>query len=193
MINSWTATLSVNAGLALCTQGLRLWVDAVHDEKLPDFSTLTPQQQRRLFLHPNFQDPDLICFTHCHPDHFSPEFTLRFLRHRSVRGLIFPPDVLTIKSGLENFLKEQKIPAVVLTEQIHHAVFHPAPGLAVEALKTPHLDEQFRNIPHYCYIISFGKKRILFTADVDYTQETFETLSDILFDAVFVNPLFFRF
>ena len=35
-------TLSANAGIALSFGGLRVWVDALHDQKIPGFSTVTP-------------------------------------------------------------------------------------------------------------------------------------------------------
>ena len=45
-------------------------------------------------------------------------------------------------------------------------------------------------MPHACLLLTLGEKRVLFTADADYTLETFPGLPPL--DAVFVNPLFFR-
>ena len=148
MINSWTATLSVNAGLALCTEGLRLWVDAVHDEKLPDFSTLTPQQQRRLFLHPNFQDPDLICFTHCHPDHFSPGLcNLAMERYPAARVVLPEPYV------------DGQLP-------LHgQEVMLPAGGRLLTFRRLIHEGEQYRNTPHYGLMIEDEGDALLVLGD----------------------------
>ena len=44
-------------------------------------------------------------------------------------------------------------------------------------------------MPHFCYLIECGEKKLLFTGDVDFTQERFPDLKGVLLDAVFVNPL----
>ena len=44
---------------------------------------------------------------------------------------------------------------------------------------------------HFCYLITFGEKKLLFTADLDYISEDLSRLQGIHLDGVFVNPLFF--
>lgn len=64
-------TLSANAGVAIETGGIRIWVDALHDVQVPGFSTLRAQRLRQLWTAEAFQSPDAIVYTHCHPDHYS--------------------------------------------------------------------------------------------------------------------------
>ena len=54
-----------------------------------------------------------------------------------------------------------------------------------------HLDEKYHAVPHFCYMIRCGQKRLFFTSDADYRLETFSFLGDAPLRAVFVNPLFF--
>ena len=68
-------TLSANAGLAIEIGGKRIWVDALHTRKQPGFSCLDAQLQKKMLSHPAFQKPDVICYTHCHPDHYSRSLT----------------------------------------------------------------------------------------------------------------------
>ena len=148
MINPWTVTLSVNAGLALNTEGLRLWVDAVHDEKVPEFSTLTPELQDRLFETEAFQNPDLICFTHCHPDHFSKALcqrTLeRFPRAEAVLPEPFAEGQIRLSGG------EQ-----LLTVKGRILSFH----------RLTHEGPQFREVPHYGMLIEDEGETILILGD----------------------------
>ena len=53
-------TLSANAGASLDFGGLRLGVDALHDEKVPGFSTVTPALWAAMRTHPAFAEPDLL-------------------------------------------------------------------------------------------------------------------------------------
>ena len=64
-------TASVNAGISLHWGAHQVWCDALHDTRVPGLSTLTPERFRRLLAHPAFQGPELLFFTHCHPDHYS--------------------------------------------------------------------------------------------------------------------------
>lgn len=64
-------TLISNAGVSISFGGLRIWVDALHDQRLSGFSTVSPAQWEHLRRSDVLAPPDVICFTHCHPDHYS--------------------------------------------------------------------------------------------------------------------------
>ena len=64
-------TLSVNAGVALHLGRHRIWSDALHDRRVVGFSTVTPEIWNILQAHPDFARPEVLFYTHCHPDHYS--------------------------------------------------------------------------------------------------------------------------
>ena len=66
-----TVTLSANAGVVIQCGGYRIWVDALHDQKVDGFSAVDSKLQMDMLKCPAFSDPQYICYTHCHPDHFS--------------------------------------------------------------------------------------------------------------------------
>lgn len=68
-------TLSANAGVAVEICGKRIWVDALHTARQPGFSCVDEALQKKMLTHEAFQKPDVICYTHCHPDHYSEELT----------------------------------------------------------------------------------------------------------------------
>lgn len=70
-----TVTLSANAGVCLDFGDLRVWVDALHDTETLGFSRVDAALQGKMLAHPAFQAPDVIAFTHCHPDHYSKALT----------------------------------------------------------------------------------------------------------------------
>ena len=93
---------------------------------------------------------------------------------------------------LQPFLEERRIQWTLLTARMQTADFQIPGGTVIRPYFTRHIDKAFWNMPHGCYLISFGEKHVLLTADVDYTIETFEQISCVHINAAFVNPLFFN-
>ena len=117
--------------------------------------------------------------------------TRDYLRCRRVRGVFLPGDPALQDSSLLAYLKEQGIPGVLLSKETDRSRFQIEPHLTVRAFAVPHLDRKYQDVPHFCYLLQFGTKKVLFTADADYTQETFACLGEEELRAVFINPLFF--
>lgn len=148
MMNPWWVTLSVNAGISLYTEGLKIWVDALHDRKVPGFSTLTPELRDMLFDAAAFQNPDVIAFTHCHPDHFSEtlcqEAVCRFPKAR----LILPerrfPNQLLLRGG---------------------EVIVPAGERRLTFRKLTHEGPEYAEVLHYGLMIEDGGENILVLGD----------------------------
>lgn len=186
-------TLVANAGLLLEYDGTVLLLDGIYGREGHPFSTPTEATRQKLLdaAHP-FERIDYLLFTHAHPDHFSAELTLEFLRHRQVKG-VFLPDTRSVReSGLIAQLEQSGTPAVLLSEQTDRAAYRVEPKISVHAFRTSHLDRKFEHVRHFCYLVTFGEKRVLFTADVDYVHEEFRQLGSEPLRAAFVTPLFFN-
>ena len=185
-------TLIANAGVLLEYRGTTLLLDGIYGAEGHPFSNLSADVWKQLLEgKPPFETIDYLLFSHAHPDHCSPRMTEEYLRHRKVKGVFLPNTRSVRESGLPALLKEEKIPSILLSEQTDRAVFRIEPHITVRAFTTLHLDEKFRHVHHFCYLISFDEKHMLFTADVDYIHEDLSQIRRFPLRAAFVNPLFF--
>ena len=188
--NMVRATLISNAGLLLEYRGVKLLVDAIYHTTDP-FSTPPPAAWSAMLAgEPPFDGVDTLLFTHDHPDHFSPERLMQYLRYRTVRQVVLPVMEPQHWEILQPFLEERRIQWTLLTARMQTADFQIPGGTVIRPYFTRHIDKAFWTVPHSCYVISFGEKHVLLTADVDYTIETFEQISCVHINAAFVNPLF---
>lgn len=131
-------TLSANAGLAIEIGGKRIWVDALHTRKQPGFSCVDEELQKKMLSHPAFQKPDIICYTHCHPDHYSRSLTEAACR-------IWPKAVLLVPvEDMKPFLMD---------------------NLRISFIRLPHEGQQYADTLHYGIFIRCGKENVLLTGD----------------------------
>lgn len=192
MEDTLRVTLVANAGVLLEYRGTTLLLDGIYGAEGHPFSNLSSDIWEKLLEGKTpFETIDYLLFSHAHPDHCSPQMTEEYLRRRKVKG-VFLPDTRSVReSGLPPLLKERNIPAVLLSGETDHAAFRIEPHITVRAFTTLHLDEKFRHVHHFCYLISFDEKHVCFTADVDYIHEDLSQIQRFPLRAVFVNPLFF--
>lgn len=141
-------TLSANAGIALQLGSLRLWADALHRRKVPGFSTVTPAVWEALAVHPDFIAPDILFYTHCHPDHFSRTLTLRALERWPQAKPILPQQVFPEQLLLSGRRERLKLP-----------------GYTLDFLRLPHEGEQYAHVAHYGCILEHQGFRVLITGD----------------------------
>lgn len=192
MNNTPRITLIANAGLLVTYQGVSIMIDGIYGRKGHPFSNLTPEVWKAMLAGSGrFSKVDYLLFTHAHPDHFSPEMTGEFLRHRTVKGLFLPKPHTQPEERLAETLRQQGTPCVQLSEATDHASFRIEPEITVRAFRTAHLDPKYRDVPHFCYLLTLGETSLLLTGDVDYVHETLEFLEPYPIDGAFVNPLFF--
>ena len=117
---------------------------------------------------------------------------MQIVGSRPVRALFFPEDEAEPVQELAYFLRRRDIPFVQLSHTTDHTVWRLGEHIRLQAFRTQHLGQEFYEVPHVCYRISFDGREVLFTADTDYLHETLAQISGTALEAVFVNPLFFQ-
>lgn len=186
-------TLLANAGVLLQYRGTFLLLDGIFGRKDNPFSLLPGGCWDALLREePPFERLDYLLFSHCHPDHFTPEMVRELLEHRPVKGLFYPEDGAPEVRRLSEWLRQRGVPCVLLSRRTNRATIQIEPDISVQAFMVPHLGAEYREVPHVCYLLSFDGRRVLFTADSDYLHEDFSRLAGMPLDAVFLNPLFYQ-
>jgi len=145
-----TITSSANAGIALQLPGMRILVDAFHDTKIPGFSTMSPELCAAILEHPHFSDPDMVFFTHCHGDHYSPEWGAAAKRRWPRTTLILP----------QQEFREQLL---LCGKEVKFTVN----GITFRFLRLIHDGAEYAAIPHYGLLIETAAARILIAGDCE--------------------------
>ena len=141
-------TLSANAGVAIEFGGKRIWVDALHQRKVVGFSSVTESLSQQLWHHEAFQSPDLICYTHRHPDHYSRELTLEAAK-RWPQAIVIAPDVREPGWGS------------VAGERWEYRL----DDLTITYVRLPHEGAEFSDTIHYGILLTWEGKTVLIPGD----------------------------
>ena len=147
-MSNCTVTLTANAGVVLEWRSHVIWVDALHAGGALGFPAVSSAlwRQMRNALPP----PELLCFTHCHPDHYS--FSLA-----SEARALWPT------AGIA-------LPRRDFDGQILHTgerIRLSCGGITLEFLRLPHEGPDNGDAPHYGLLLSDGAFRILIPGDCE--------------------------
>ena len=184
-----TVTLLANAGLLVQYNGYSILLDALQRSENAPFSPLPPALwQEMLSASGRFSRVDALLFTHLHPDHFSADMTLQYLRRHPVPVVMMPRDPSVPGAEEAAALAGSHLLTLRAGAPVRYVL---TPEISVLAIPTRHLDKRYHAVPHDCFLLTLGTKNLLVTADVDYTCETLSLLDGVPIDAAFVNPLFF--
>lgn len=141
-------TLSANAGAAVHLGGARVWVDALHRQPVAGFSSLSPELADAVAKHPDFAEPDLIFYTHCHPDHFSQTLTQQALERWPFAVAVLP---------------ERRFPAQILLDRPRQQL--SLARLSARFVRLPHEGEQYADVAHYGCLLEHDGFRVLLPGD----------------------------
>ena len=166
-----SVTLSANAGVVIDFAGHRVWVDALHDQKVNGFSAVSIDLQEQMMKSSAFSNPECICYTHCHPDHFSQELTA------SAKAL-WPEAAL--------YLPEQVFPEQILVQG--QSASYREGELNLHFVRLPHEGAQYAGCIHYGILLSLAGKNVLIPGDCQVAADALaQAVKDIPIDLALLN------
>ncbi|MEG1473384.1 MAG: MBL fold metallo-hydrolase [Christensenella sp.] len=127
--------LTANAGVLISYHGKKILVDALHNRYTEVFSAV-PDDLLFSIAHGegDFENIDLIVYTHDHPDHYSSEWTREFLKNHPRTKMLSPIDDF---SG-------ERFTVLSAAEETHEY-----DGIKVKCVRLTHEGEQFREVVNY--------------------------------------------
>lgn len=143
-----SVTLIANAGVSISLGGVRIWVDALHNQQLPGFSTLSLAQWEPLLRSDALTPPDFICFTHCHSDHYSFPLAAKAARLWPSARLVLPEQAFAeqhLLCGQESVLSAGEV--------------------SLRFFRLPHEGALYASVPHYGILLSCNGFQILLPGD----------------------------
>ena len=143
-------TLSANAGVCIQVSGKKIWVDALFGGADVGFSPMSPELADRVLASGAFADPDHICYTHCHPDHYDRQLTAAAMEK-------WPKAKL--------YLTEQEFEEQMLISGAEMTFLDGE--LTLRFVRLPHAGEQYANVKHYGLLISLPGCNILLPGDCE--------------------------
>jgi len=159
-MNYCDITLSANAGISLQLPQATIWIDALHTDQYLCFDSLTEASWQRMRGMPAFSAPDLICFTHCHKDHYDRTLTQK---------------ASTIWPGASIALPQRHFPhQIVLNSEVVHLILGT---LDLQFFKLPHKGANFQDIHNYSILIQDPTSSIFISGDSEIAHPK---LTDLL-------------
>ncbi len=141
-------TLSANAGVCIALGGKKIWVDALYEGEDCGFSAMTQAFAEQVLASDAFANPDCICYTHCHPDHYSRVLTEKAMERWQDAKLFLPK-----QDFAEQFLLAGDRP------------FYTDGDMILQFFALPHEGEQYQQVSHYGLLIKSSQGNILLPGD----------------------------
>ena len=141
-------TLSANAGVSLALGDKKILIDALHNTPTGGFSSLTPAMLEQMAACPAFQDPDMIVFTHCHGDHFSPALAERARKRWPRARLVLPEPCFPDQELLEGA-----------------EVVKTLGDIRLRFFRLTHEHPETLDVPHYGLLLSHSGANVLLAGD----------------------------
>lgn len=146
-----------NAGVSIEIGGRKILVDAIAENHCPlGFTGMSETNWQKMLTSPAFQNPDLMVFTHDHPDHFCRTRTAYFLRQYPNAHVVIPE---------ERIFPGQEYELLDTDEEVRTG------GVTLHFHRTIHMDQRFRDVPHYALLLEYADFKIFICGDTALCYE----------------------
>lgn len=188
-------TFAANAGVLVEAGGARFLVDGLHHTPGLPFSMVPDELLERMNTQENqFRNVDYLVFTHAHPDHYTPDTVLDYVRHNRVGRVFLPAAGGAEHDRLVSWLRERQVPTRILEHDMEkpHTYFLKK-ELYLTAAGVPHMKTSWPDSVCNCVVLTACGENAVFLSDCDLQSEAYYSfLKAAHITAAFVNPYFFH-
>lgn len=187
-------TLLANTGIIIERDEVKLLIDGLHKNISTTFSGISAEvfadlceAKKNIYKNINY-----LIFTHLHEDHFSAEYTEKYLKSNKIDGF-FAPELLKDKySSLNKVIEENSAEKYFFNLSLgEQRKIKLTTDLSLQIFSAVHAGKQYKDVENYCYLIDFAGRKLFIISDSDYDSKYFsKMLENEDIEAVFINPLF---
>lgn len=150
---------TTNAGAEIYYNGKCLLCDALHKDPVFQFPPLSDEMIRRIWAEHAHNPPDVVFFSHGHPDHCSPELAREAAQRWPKAVFIAPLCVCDRQITLD-----------------HPQETHTVNGIQMTFIKTAHMPLAVPEGPHYACLADMGGFTVLLPGDTDLSDPALHEL-----------------
>lgn len=158
MESKCTLTLTANAGIIVDINGSAAFIDALHHGSPGKYSSVNDLVFDRICNSTEMNDPSVLLYSHCHPDHFSADMTSAFLAGRNIPCII-PEKKLDTQILLTDDYEEYRIS-----------------GLRIACFRLQHMGDPGTEPALYGFMIEKDGVRILVPGDCEPASAELEEI-----------------
>lgn len=132
--------------------------------------------------------------THAHPDHYTPDTVLDYVRHNRVGRVFLPAAGGAEHDRLVSWLRDRQVPTRILEHDMEkpHTYFLKK-ELHLTAAGVPHMKTSWPDSVCNCVVLTACGENTVFLSDCDLQSEAYYSfLKAAHITAAFVNPYFFH-
>lgn len=153
-----TLTLTANAGLIIDINESVLFIDALHHGSPGKYSPVNDEIFNTICTSDEVNNPSVLLYSHCHPDHFSEDMTAKFISDRKIPCII-PEKVFNSQILLTDDYEEFRIS-----------------GFRILCFRLPHSGDSSSEPVLYGFVIEKDGIRILVPGDCETASAELEEI-----------------
>lgn len=160
---------SVNSGVCIIfPDRKKVWIDFVHDLKTPLWPTVSDEMWETIKGDSALYPPDIVLFTHVHPDHYSKKKTGELLKDHPGTPVILPKGATYSSYFKREFSADDLSGADLVSGETAERTFG---DLTVLFTKSLHSGKEYVDTPHYCIELKYKGKSIFISGDAKLSSE----------------------
>lgn len=182
-------TYIANDGILLSTDSVKIFIDALHTQKVPIFSSVPDNILQEMRAgNGRLNNVDYLLATHAHKDHFSQEEVGIYLGHNRVKAIF-----TTNKAGL--LLREstdkhllRDVRHIVMDSAIEEMKTVEFPEVRIKYFRIEHMGPEFRDVEHFAFIVEIDGINFLHLGDSAFNKDYLtQMLQNECIDILFCN------
>lgn len=189
MVMKIRLTYIANDGILLSTNKVKVFIDALHNQKVPIYSKV-PDHILQEMRNGNglMNNVDCLLATHVHWDHFSPEEFNRYLEHNRVKAIFTTTEAGVLLRESTNKHLFKAVRHVIMDSPIGELMSVEFPEVKIKYFRVEHMGQEHHDVEHFAFILEIDGIQFLHLGDSAFDKDYLtQMLQNEQIDVLFCN------